>query len=303
MSEELRFDGRVAIVTGAGNGLGKEHAKLLASRGAAVVVNDLGGGLNGDGASEGPAQDVVNEIKAAGGEAVANFNSVEDGEAIVQTALDEYKRIDIVVNNAGILRDKSFQKMTDEDWDLVYRVHVLGSYKVTHAAWPHMREQEFGRIIMTASATGIYGNFGQANYGMAKLGLHGLTNTLAIEGHNKNVHANSIAPIAGSRMTEGLMPPELVDNLKPKYVSPLVAWLCHDDCTENGSLFEVGAGWYGKLRWERAQGVGLPLKDGVSIEDVHKNFDKITDMTDPAHPANSGESIAGICANLASLQE
>lgn len=303
MSEELRFDGRVAIVTGAGGGLGREHALLLASRGAAVVVNDLGGAVTGDGSSEGPAQTVVDGIKAAGGEATANFCSVEDGEAIVQTALDEYKRIDIVINNAGILRDKSFHKMTDEDWDLVYRVHVLGAYKVTHAAWPHMREQEFGRVIMTSSSTGIYGNFGQANYGMAKLGLHGFTNTLAIEGHSKNIHANSIAPTAGSRMTEGLMPPEMIENLKPGYVSPLVAWLCHDDCKETGSLFEVGAGWFGKLRWERSKGVGIPLSGGVSIEDVQGSFDRITDMSNATHPANSMESIAGICENLNTLQD
>jgi NAD(P)-dependent dehydrogenase (short-subunit alcohol dehydrogenase family) len=301
MSDELRFDGRVAIVTGAGNGLGREHAKLLASRGAAVVVNDLGGAVTGDGASEGPAQTVVDEIKAAGGEAVANYNSVEDGDAIVQTALDEYKRIDIVVNNAGILRDTSFHKMTDEDWDLVYRVHVKGAYKVTRAAWPHMREQQFGRVINTSSSSGIYGNFGQSNYGMAKLGLHGFTNTLAIEGHSKNIHANSIAPTAGSRMTESVFPPELLENLKPEYVSPLVAWLCHDNCKETGSLFEVGAGWYGKLRWERSKGVGVPLSGGVSIEDVQGNFEGITDMSETTHPANSMESIAGICENLNTL--
>ena len=302
MSDEIRYDGRVAIVTGAGGGLGREHAKLLASRGAAVVVNDLGGGVTGDGADAGPAQQVVDEIKAAGGEAVANGNSVEDGDAIVQTALDNYKRIDIVINNAGILRDKSFQKMTDEDWELVYKVHVEGAYKVTHAAWPHMREQEFGRIINTSSSTGIYGNFGQANYGMAKLGLHGFTNTLAIEGHSKNIYANSIAPTARSRMTENLMPPELLKNLNPEYVSPLVAWLCHDDCKETGSLFEVGAGWYGKLRWQRSAGVGLGTKD-INIESIKSNFDGITDFSDPKYPATSAESIAGICENFASLQD
>ena len=159
MANELRFDGRVAVVTGAGGGLGRSHALLLASRGAAVVVNDLGGTFTGEGASQAPAQKVVDEIKAAGGEAVANFDSVEDGEKIIQTALDTYKRVDIVINNAGILRDVSFHKMTDADWDLIYRVHVLGAYKVTHAAWPHLREQQFGRVILTASAAGIYGKF------------------------------------------------------------------------------------------------------------------------------------------------
>lgn len=300
MADNIRFDGRVAIVTGAGGGLGRAHALLLASRGAAVVVNDLGGGVAGEGASQGPAQDVVDEIKAAGGEAVANFNSVEDGEAIVQTALDTYKKIDIVINNAGILRDKSFAKMSDEDWDLVYRVHVLGSYKVSKAAWPHMREQEYGRIIMTASSSGIYGNFGQANYAMAKLGLVGFAYTLAHEGHSKNIHSNAIAPVAGSRMTETVMPEELVAKLNPAYVSPLVAWLCHEDCKETGGLFEVGAGWYGKLRWQRAKGTVAPIKgDGPTIEDVSNGWDDITDFDHPTYPANSQESMAEIMQNLA----
>ncbi|MEO8799865.1 MAG: SDR family NAD(P)-dependent oxidoreductase, partial [Polyangiaceae bacterium] len=173
MTQDLRFDGKVVIVTGAGNGLGRSHALLFGSRGAKVVVNDLGGGHTGGGKSSAAADKVVEEIKAAGGDAVANYDSVEDGAKIVQTALDHFKRIDIVVNNAGILRDVSFPKMTQEDWDLIYRVHVLGAFKVTHAAWAHMRDQGYGRVIFTASAAGIYGNFGQANYAMAKLGLHG----------------------------------------------------------------------------------------------------------------------------------
>jgi 3-hydroxyacyl-CoA dehydrogenase/3a,7a,12a-trihydroxy-5b-cholest-24-enoyl-CoA hydratase len=182
MSKELRFDGRVAIVTGAGGGLGRSHALLLASRGAKVVVNDLGGSFKGEGQSSSAADAVVQEIKDAGGVAVANYNSVEDGDKIVQSAIDAFGRVDIVINNAGILRDVSFQKMSQQDWDLIYKVHVLGSFRVTHAAWPYMREQKFGRVIMTASAAGIYGNFGQANYSMAKLGLHGFAQTLSIEG-------------------------------------------------------------------------------------------------------------------------
>ena len=173
MSDQLRFDGRVAIVTGAGNGLGRSHALLLASRGAKVVVNDLGGSHTGGGKSSAAADKVVEEIKAAGGEAIANYDSVEDGAKIVQAALDTWKRIDIVINNAGILRDTSFKKMSPEDWDLIYRVHVLGAFRVTHAAWPHMQEAGYGRLIFTASAAGIYGNFGQSNYSMAKLGLVG----------------------------------------------------------------------------------------------------------------------------------
>ncbi|HVK72193.1 MAG TPA: SDR family oxidoreductase, partial [Kofleriaceae bacterium] len=191
MSKDLRFDGKVAIVTGAGGGLGRSHALLLASRGAKVVVNDLGGSHTGEGKSSSAADKVVDEIKAAGGTAVANYDSVEDGDKIVKTAIDTYGRIDVLVNNAGILRDVSFAKMTDADWDLVYRVHVKGAYKCTHAAWPVMRDQKFGRIIFTASAAGIYGNFGQANYSMAKLGLVGFGNTLALEGKKRNILVNT----------------------------------------------------------------------------------------------------------------
>ena len=256
---DLRFDNRVVIVTGAGNGLGRSHALLFASRGAKVVVNDLGGGHTGGGKSSAAADKVVEEIKAAGGEAVANYDSVEDGdEDRPVRARHTSRSVDVVINNAGILRDTSFQKMTQEDWDLIYKVHVLGSFRVTHAAWNHMRDAGFGRIVMTASAAGIYGNFGQANYSMAKLGLHGFAQTLALEGKKKGVHVNTIAPIAGSRMTETVLPPDVIAALKPEFVSPLVAWLCHESCEENGGLFEVGGGFIGKLRWERAEGDALP---------------------------------------------
>jgi len=303
MANQLRFDGRVAIVTGAGGGLGRAHALLLASRGAAVVVNDLGGSFTGEGASKAPAQKVVDEIKAAGGEAVANFDSVENGEAIVQTALDKYKRLDIVINNAGILRDVSFHKMTDQDWDLVYRVHVLGSYKVTKAAWPILREAQYGRVVMTTSSSGIYGNFGQSNYSMAKLGLVGFAKTLAHEGQTKNVFVNSVAPMAGSRMTETVMPKEMVDQLKPEFVSPLVTWLCHEDCDENGGLFEVGAGFIGKLRWERTKGVKFHLGRGFTVDDVQKKWKEIGDYTDATHPGNSTESMMPAIENLATLKQ
>src|SRR5579872_1394578 len=278
MSDQLRYDGRVVIVTGAGNGLGRSHALLFASRGAKVVVNDLGGGHTGGGKSSAAADKVVEEIKAAGGEAVANYDSVEDGTKIVQSALDHFKRLDVVVNNAGILRDVSFQKMTQEDWDLIYKVHVLGSFRVTHAAWNHMRDAGYGRVIMTASAAGIYGNFGQANYSMAKLGLHGFAQTLAIEGGKKNVRVNTIAPIAGSRMTETVLPPDLIAALKPEYVSPLVAWLCHESCEENGGLFEVGGGFIGKLRWERAEGAVYRLSRTLTPEAVKSRWSAIVDF-------------------------
>ncbi len=294
MANQLRFDGKVAIVTGAGGGLGRSHALELGKRGAKVVVNDLGGDRNGAGKDNTPAQKVVDEIKAAGGEAVANFDSVEDGAKIVQTALDTYKRIDIVINNAGILRDKSFVKMTDDDWTLIQRVHLLGSFRVTHAAWPHMREQGFGRVIMTTSGAGIYGNFGQANYSAAKLGLYGFTRTLAVEGAKNNVRVNAIAPVAASRLTETIMPPEMLAQLKPEYVTPLVAYLCHESCSDTGQLFEVGGGFVAKLRWERAAGkhFGGPF----SVEDVASSWGNIGDFEHPTHPADITESMQVLVA-------
>ncbi len=295
---ELRFDGKVAIVTGAGNGLGRSHALLLASRGAKVVVNDLGGSHTGSGESSEAADRVVAEIKEAGGEAVANYDSVVDGEKVVQTALDTWGTVDIVINNAGILRDVSYHKMSQQDWDLVYQVHVLGAHKVARAAWEHMRDQGYGRIVNTASAAGIYGNFGQVNYGMAKLALVGFTNSMAVEGARKNVHANVIAPIAGSRMTETVLPKDVCDALEPELVSPLVAWLAHEDCEENGGLFEVGGGFYAKLRWQRAGGKMWRLGRAVTPENIRNSWDDITEFDAPEYPTTVMESMAPIMANV-----
>jgi 3-hydroxyacyl-CoA dehydrogenase/3a,7a,12a-trihydroxy-5b-cholest-24-enoyl-CoA hydratase len=296
---EVRFDDRVVIVTGAGNGLGKTHALNFAARGAKVVVNDLGGGAFGDGASSKAADVVVDEIKAAGGEAVANYDSVTDGDKIVKTAIDTYGRIDIVVNNAGILRDVSFHKMEDKDWDLIYDVHVKGAYSVTKAAWPYMREAEYGRVIFTASAAGIYGNFGQVNYSMAKMGQHGMSQSLAIEGAKRNIFVNTIAPIAASRLTETVMPAEMLENLKPEFVTPLVMKLCDENSAETGGLYEVGAGWFGKLRYQRAQGLGLSVKGEVTPEAINAGWDQVTDFDkDPTYPSSIGESMMGIMANL-----
>ncbi|APR83481.1 Oxidoreductase, short chain dehydrogenase/reductase family protein [Minicystis rosea] len=298
MANDLRFDGRVAIVTGAGNGLGRSHALMLGKRGAKVVVNDLGGSMHGGGQSTTPAQKVVDEIKAAGGDAIANADSVEDGGKIVQAALDTWGRIDIIVNNAGILRDTSFQKLSEEDWDLIYRVHVLGGFRVTRAAWNHMRDAGYGRIIFTASAAGIYGNFGQANYAMAKLGLVGLSNTLAIEGRKKNVFVNTIAPIAGSRLTETVLPKELVDALKPEFVSPLVAWLAHESCTETGGLFEVGGGFFSKLRWERTAGKSFSISKAIEPEAIAKSWSEITSFEKSEHPGDITTSMQSVIENL-----
>jgi len=291
MIREINFENRVVIVTGAGAGLGRCHALEFARRGARVVVNDLGVGLHGDGNSSSAADEVVAKIRAAGGEAVANYDSVESGDSIIQTAMDHYGRVDIVVNNAGILRDSSFTNMTDDDWDLVYRVHVLGAYKVTHAAWPVMRKQGYGRIVNTCSASGIYGNFGQANYSTAKLGLYGFTQTLAQEGVKYNILVNAIAPVAGSRMMAAIAPPKLLEALRPEYVTPLVTRLCMAESSETGSLFEVGGGWLAKLRWERTQGLRFGPDNQFSLEDVDAQWDKLCDFTDAEHPGSaSGES-------------
>ena len=298
MTEAVRFEDKVVIVTGAGGGLGRAHALLFARHGAKVVVNDLGGSTHGEGANASAADKVVAEIRAAGGTAVANHDSVTDGGKIVQNALDAFGRVDVVVNNAGILRDKSFAKMEDADWDLVYKVHVEGAYKVTHAAWPYLREQNFGRVIFTASTSGIYGNFGQSNYGMAKLGLYGLTRTLAIEGRKNNILVNAIAPTGGTRMTEGLIPPQVFEQLKPELVSPLVVFLGSEVCEETGGLFEVGGGWMGKVRWERSLGVGFDPRAGFSPDDVAANFARICDFEGAAHPKDNIEAMKEMMANL-----
>jgi 3-hydroxyacyl-CoA dehydrogenase/3a,7a,12a-trihydroxy-5b-cholest-24-enoyl-CoA hydratase len=299
MSKELRFDDKVVIITGAGGGLGRAHATLFASRGAQVVVNDLGGGFKGeDAGSQRAADKVVEEIKAAGGKAVANYDSVENGEAIVKTALDAFGRIDIVINNAGILRDVSFHKMTAQDWDLIYKVHVLGAFRVTQAAWPHLRDQGYGRVIFTASAAGIYGNFGQTNYSMAKLGLHGFSQALALEGAKRNIHVNTIAPVAGSRMTETVLPQNLIEALKPELVSPLVLRLCHESSTDTGGLYEVGGGFMGKLRWERSAGKTWRLGHAITPEAVVGAWKDITQFDKTTHPTDVMQSLEPIMKNV-----
>ncbi len=298
MTDAIRFEDKVVIVTGAGGGLGRAHALAFARHGAKVVVNDLGGSTQGEGANSSAADRVVEEIRLAGGQAVANHYSVTEGDRIVQQALDTFGRIDVVVNNAGILRDKTFHKMEDADWDLVYRVHVEGAYKVTRAAWPHMREQNYGRVIFTASTSGIYGNFGQSNYGMAKLGLYGLTRTLALEGRKNNVLVNAIAPTGGTRMTEGLIPPQVFQQLKPELVSPLVVYLASEQCQETSGLFEVGGGWMGKVRWERSLGMGFDPNTGFDAEDVAAHWQQICDFENAAHPADNIEALKEMMVNL-----
>lgn len=286
---DLVFDGKVAIITGAGGGLGKSHALELARRGARVVVNDLGGSLDGVGDDSSAAQLVVDEILAAGGEAVADFNSVataEGGEAIVQSALDAFGTVDIVINNAGILRDKTFHNLTPELLEPVISVHLLGAFYVTLPAWKIMRDKGYGRVVNTSSNSGLLGNFGQSNYGAAKLGLVGFTRVLANEGKSKGIKANAIAPVALTRMTEELLGP-FGEQLQPQAVTPTVTYLAHEDCPVNGEVYSVAGGVVSRYF------IGLTpgwYEAGHSAEDVRDHFDQIRDETGYIVPEDpSGE--------------
>ncbi|XP_014086030.1 peroxisomal multifunctional enzyme type 2 isoform X1 [Bactrocera oleae] len=306
MTEQLRFDGRVAVVTGAGSGLGREYALLFGSRGAKVVVNDLGGSFQGEGASKRAADIVVDEIRAQGGTAVADYNSVVDGSKVIETAIKHFGRVDILVNNAGILRDRSIAKISDQDWDLINAVHLKGSFKCTQAAWPYMRKQNYGRIIMTSSNSGIYGNFGQANYSAAKMGLVGLANTVAIEGQKSNIHCNVIIPTAASRMTEDVLPDILFNELKPHLIAPVVVYLCHESCKDNGSYIESAAGWATKLNIVRGKGSVLRTsidQTNTSPEYVQSVWGKITDMTDAKHLDTIGQASGALLEVLEKLKE
>ncbi|MBK8332110.1 MAG: SDR family oxidoreductase [Acidimicrobiaceae bacterium] len=288
----MGYDGKVVIITGAGGGLGRQHALLLASRGALVVINDLGGAIDGSGSDKGAAEHVVDEIKAAGGEAVADTNSVatpEGGAAIVQTALDAYGKVDVVINNAGILRDKSFHNMTPDLLNPVIDVHLKGAFYVTQPAWVVMREQGYGRIVSTSSAAGVFGNFGQTNYGAAKMGLVGFTRVLAAEGAKYNIKANAIAPLALTRMTENLMGGAFGDKLAPGLVSPLVAYLAHEDCPVSGQLFSVGGGRVAHVFIAETQGY---FKEDLALEDVRDNWETIIDRDGFGVPGNLAEETA-----------
>jgi NAD(P)-dependent dehydrogenase (short-subunit alcohol dehydrogenase family)/acyl dehydratase/putative sterol carrier protein len=264
----IRFDGQVAVVTGAGGGLGRIYALELARRGARVVVNDLGGAPDGTGSSFRPADDVVHEITNAGGSAVANYDSVsslEGGQRIVQTALDHFGRLDILINNAGILRDKSFANMSPDMWHAVLDTHLQGAFNVTHPAFSIMRQQGYGRIIFTTSAAGLFGNFGQANYSSAKLALVGLMNTLKLEGAKYNIKVNTVAPLAATRLTLDVLPPDFADRLKPEFVAPLVLYLCSEQCPASGGIYNAGMGHYSRATVVSGPGVWLD-KDGQAPE-------------------------------------
>src|SRR3954449_5686178 len=270
---DLGFDGKVAIITGAGGGLGRTYALDLARRGAKVVVNDLGGSVDGQGASHTAAQKVVDEIKAAGGDAVPNYDSVaspEGGQNIVKTAVDAFGRVDIIINNAGILRDTSFKNMTKDMLEPVIDVHLKGAFYVTRPAWQLMRDQGYGRIVNTSSAAGVFGNFGQTNYGAAKMGLVGLTRVLAVEGAKNNIKVNAIAPVAKTRMTEELLGP-VADKLGPEFVTPLVTYLVHEDVPVSGEVYSVGGGRVARV----FIGVTPGFADAdLSPESVRDNFNQ-----------------------------
>ncbi len=281
---EIRFEDRVAIVTGAGAGLGKTYALELAARGAKVVVNDLGGTRDGSGSGTAAADLVVEEIKKAGGEAVANYDSVaniEGGKNIVKTAVDNYGKVDIVINNAGILRDKSILKMTEEDWDIISDVHLKGAFCVLQPAFAVMKANGYGRIVNTSSHSGLFGNFGQANYAAAKTGLVGLMNVICIEGAKYNIKCNTVAPAAASRMTEDVMPPDLFNKLKPEFVTPLVIFLCSEENTDTKMTFNCGLGWCS--RTELVCAPGAIIGDGkrpISAEEVRDQWSTITSLDD-----------------------
>lgn len=290
---DIRFDNRVAIVTGAGGGLGREHSLLLGRRGAKVVVNDLGGAVDGTGSGQTMADKVVEEIRAAGGEAIANYDSVttpEGGEAMVKVALDAFGGVDIVINNAGILRDKSFPKLTNEELESVLGVHLRGAFHVSQPAFREMKEREYGRLVFTTSNAGIFGNFGQTNYGAAKAGLVGLSNVLAIEGMKYNIKSNVIAPMAKSRMTEVLLG-SLGDVLDPALVSPMVAYLASEQCAVTHEVFSAGAGRYARVFIGLAPGWVAPRGEVPEPEAIAEHLEQIRATEGFFIPGSSGEEI------------
>ena len=297
---DIGFDNKVAIITGAGGGLGREHALLLASRGAQIVINDLGGTVDGSGeGTEGPAHTTAKEINDLGGVAVANTDSVatpEGGEAIVQTAVDNFGKVDIVINNAGILRDKAFHNMTPDLLEPVLDVHLKGAFYVTRPAWKLMREQNYGRVINTSSNAGILGNFGQTNYGAAKMGLVGFTRVLAVEGARNNIKANAIAPIARTRMTEELLGP-LAEQLDPSLVSPLVAWLAHEDCDVSGEIYSAAGGRIARMFIGLTHGYYNP---GLTVEDVRDHWGEIRDEEGYITPASLSDELRQVLEHFQS---
>lgn len=285
---EISFKGKVVVVTGAGGGLGRSYALQFAKLGAKLVINDVGNPDN-----------VVAEVKKLGAEAVGDRHSVEDGDAVIKTAIDAFGAVHVVVNNAGILRDKSFAAMTDEQWQIIHAVHVRGTYKVSKAAWPYFLKQKEGRIVNTSSAAGMYSNFGQANYSTAKMAILGFSQALAREGEKYNIRTNCIAPNAGTNMTRTIMPEEMVQAMSPDFVAPLVALLASDKAPSNGHVFETGCGWIGRVRWQRSAGHGFPVDVKMTPEHIVEHWEDITSFEKgtPTNPSSSAEATMAIMAN------
>ena len=296
----ISFKDKVAIVTGAGGGLGRCHALQFAERGAKVIVNDLGGSVDGSGGSSEAADKVVEEIKAMGGDAISNGSSVTDKAGVkklVDDAMAAYGRIDILVNNAGVLRDKSFAKVTLDDFEFVVDVHMMGSVYCTKAVWPIMVEQKYGRIVMTSSSSGIFGNFGQSNYGSAKMGVVGLMNTLRIEGQKNNIKVNSLVPVAATRMTENLgMPDAVFDSLKPESVSPAVIFMASEDAPD-GVMISAGAGVFAMAEIVHSEGIALKGND-LNADMLAEKWSEASDMTNSKALRSGAEHTAHIFKKL-----
>lgn len=281
----VRFDHKVVLVTGGSRGLGKAFASCLADAGAMVALNSTSEDDRG----------ATQEIIDAGGKAVHFPGRVEDSDALVERVVERCGRIDAIVHNAGFIQDKTLKKMTDDQWDAVLDVHLKTSFKLARAAWPHFESQGSGRIVLLSSSAGMYGNFGQANYASAKMGMYGLAQSIALEGAKFNITCNCVSPFGATEMNSTNFPEELKTAIKTEYVAPLVAYLAHEDCTESGSMFEASAGSFKKVRWERSVGLNLdPREEAVTLDAVAENWDRIIDFTENEHPANMGEALQGM---------
>eukprot|EP01031_Cornospumella_fuschlensis_P029577 gene29577-35702_t len=298
--DNLNFVGQVAVITGAGGALGQAYALDLAQRGCSLVLNDIGASLTGEdkGATKSNLEQLADKIASLNkGKVVLNTEPVQEGHLIIEQAVKEFGKVDILINNAGNLRDKSFSKMTTEDWHSVVNTHLNGTFSVTHAAWPHMVSAQYGRIVTIGSGAGLYGNFGQANYSSAKMGILGLTQTLAKEGTKYNIAINCVVPVAASRMTETVLSPVLLKELNPHHISPIVTYLTSTACKSNGACYEVGGGWYSKVRLQRSRGLGLTGNAGgyATAEDIGRNMEEITKFDDEVtYPTSPGDALQAV---------